>query len=201
MATKNIQLLLKENVENLGIVGDVVNVRLGYARNYLLPRDLAMAPSQDAIDALAEKRKAAEAELARLRGEREAMVEKLQGFELTLERSCNDQGVLYGAVTQQDIAKSLNENPEFQIRPRDVRIAQGIKRIDTYEVSIRPEADLEATIKVWVVADRTIEEDEREEMEFDNEGNLIERAPEPKKEDEPKEGEDADADKPAEANA
>lgn len=175
---RTVQLLLTENVDNLGIVGDVVNVRLGYARNFLLPRELATTPSEEMIASLAEKRKQAEAEMARLRAARKTMIEKLEGHELTLERSCNDQGILYGGVTQADIAEALKAEG-YDVRPRDVRLPGTIKRLDTYEVHIKFEADLEATIKLWVVSDRPMEEVEREEMEFDMEGNLIERPAEP----------------------
>jgi large subunit ribosomal protein L9 len=175
---RTVQLLLTENVDNLGIVGDVVNVRLGYARNFLLPRELATTPSDEMIAALAEKRKQAEQEMARLRAARKTMIEKLEGHELTLERSCNDQGVLYGGVTQADIAEAL-KGEGYDVRPRDVRIPGTIKRLDTYDVHIKFESDLEATIKLWVVSDRPIEEIEREEMDFDMEGNLIERKEKP----------------------
>lgn len=177
---RTVQLLLTENVDNLGIVGDVVNVRLGYARNFLLPRELATTPSDEMIAALAEKRKQAEQEMARLRAARKTMIEKLEGHELTLERSCNDQGILYGGVTQADIAEALR-GEGYEVRPRDVRLPGTIKRLDTYDVHIKFESDLEATIKLWVVSDRPIEEIERDEMEFDMEGNLIERPPQPEK--------------------
>ncbi|MFG0276240.1 MAG: 50S ribosomal protein L9 [Phycisphaerales bacterium] len=170
---KTLELLLTENVDNLGIVGDVVVVRSGYARNYLLPRGMATTPSEEMIQALATKRAEAEKELARVREMRKSMVERLDGFEVTLERSCNDQGLLYGSVTQKDIADALGEH-DFEVKSREVRLPHTIKRIDSYEVLIRFDADLEATIKLWVVADRELDlDEEREEMEFDNEGNLI----------------------------
>jgi large subunit ribosomal protein L9 len=170
---RSIKLLLTENVDNLGIVGDVVNVRIGYARNYLLPRDLATEPSEEILSQLAEKRAKAEKELAALRAQREALISKLEGLELTMTRACNDQGHLYGSVTQHDIAESLTDLG-FAVKAREVRLAQTIKRVDTYEVLVKFDTDLEATIKLWVVADRELDT-EREEMEFDNEGNLIEK--------------------------
>ncbi|MFZ4429929.1 MAG: 50S ribosomal protein L9, partial [Phycisphaerales bacterium] len=100
---KNLKLLLVENVENLGIVGDVVNVRTGYARNFLLPRSLATQPSDDKIKELAGKRAAAQKQLEAQRQTRVDLNGKLQGVELTLIRSCNDQGILYGAISQQDL--------------------------------------------------------------------------------------------------
>ena len=171
---KTLELLLTENVDNLGIVGDVVKVRQGYARNYLLPRQLATTPSEEMIKSLQAKRVEAEKMLAEERKVRATTVEKLAGHELHLTRSCNDQGVLYAGVTQQEIAAALNA-AGFGVRPRDVRLHEAIKRVDTYDVHIKFDTDLETHIKLWVLADRKLDqrEEEREEMEFDNEGNLI----------------------------
>jgi len=198
MATKNVQLLLVENVDNLGIVGDVVNVRLGYARNYLLPRGLATTPSEELLKDLADKRAEAEKQVAALRSERQAMIAKLEGVEITMERACNDQGILYGSVTQQDLADALT-HLGYPVKPREVRLPHTIKRVqnEAYEIRVKLDADLETEIKLYVAADRHIEEDEREEMEFDNEGNLIEKPKAPKGDAK----EPAEADKPAEPAA
>lgn len=171
---KSIKLLLTENVDNLGIVGDVVNVRIGYARNYLLPRDLATEPSDEILSQLAEKRAQAEKDLAALRAKREELIGKLEGLELTLTRACNDQGHLYGSVTQHDIAESLTELG-FPVQGREVRLAQTIKRVDSFDVLVKFDSDLEANVKLYVVADRALDDDREDEMEFDNEGNLIEK--------------------------
>lgn len=168
------RLLLTENVDNLGIVGDVVNVRLGYARNFLLPRGLATEPSAEMLAQLAEKRKQAELELAALRKQREERIKQIDGLEITLTRSCNDQGHLYGSVTQQDIAGALTELG-YPVLPREVRLAHTIKRVDTFDVMVKFDTDLEATVKLWVVADRQLDVEREDEMEFDNEGNLIEK--------------------------
>lgn len=152
----NIKLLLTENVEALGIVGDVVNVRTGYARNFLLPRNFATQPSEEKIKALASKRAEAEKMLAELRKKREELNKKLQGIEVHLIRSCNDQGILYGAITQQDVASALKELGH-DVKPRDVRINQVIKRIDAYDVHVKLDSDLDSIIKLWVVADRKLD--------------------------------------------
>lgn len=169
---RNVKLLLTENVDTLGIVGDIVNVRVGYARNYLLPFGYATEPSDELIAQLAEKRAQAEQMLAERRKQREEMISKLHGQELTLTRACNDQGQLYGSVTQQDIASALEELG-FSVAPREVRLPTTIKRIDTFDIHIKVDTDLEADIKLWVVADRELDLEESDEMEFDNEGELI----------------------------
>lgn len=187
---RNIKLMLTENVESLGIVGDVVNVRIGYARNFLLPRELATQPSEEAIKAVAAKRAEAEKQLAALRKEREGLVQRMDRAEVSITRSCNDLGHLYASVTQQEIAAALAAAGFAGVRPRDVRLTQNIKRIDHYDVHIKFESDLEATIKLHVLPDRKIEQEKREEMEFDNEGRLIEKKP--AKEGAKAEGEKAD---------
>lgn len=156
---KTVELLLVDSVDGLGIVGDVVNVRLGYARNFLLPRALATTPSEQLIKELAGRRADAQRVVAEQRASREAMVEKLEGVEVALERSCNDLGHLYGSVTQQDIAKALIEQG-FAVKARDVRLNQTIKRVGDYEIHVKPESDLEAVVKLHVKADRPLELDQ-----------------------------------------
>lgn len=173
---RNVELLLTESVENLGIVGDVVKVRLGYARNFLLPRQLATEPSEELIKSLQAKRIEAERQLAEQRNQRAATIEKLAGYELHIERSCNDQGILYAGVTQQEIASALNAAGFANVRPRDVRLNEAIKRVDTYTVHIKFETDLATDIKLWVLADRKLDTEEREEIEIDDEGEVVDKS-------------------------
>ena len=176
---KTIELLLTETVENLGIVGDVVKVRTGYARNFLLPRDYATTPSEGAHQrpaGQAGRGREAARRAARMRAD---TVQKLEGYELTIQRSCNDLGILYASVTQQEISSALTA-AGFGVRPRDVRLSGAIKRVDNYDVHIKYESDLETWIKLHIKADRLLAAEEKPDLDFDNEGNLIqkrERAP------------------------
>ena len=169
-STKRIELLLTKSVENLGLVGDIVKVRMGYARNYLVPMGLAEIPTQEKIDALAEERAVALEAYEQKRSEQTTTIEKLEGVVLTLTRSANDQGGLYGSVTQRDIADSLVDNG-FIVNTRAVRLHQAIRRIGEYPITIQFGSDLKADIEVQILPDRPLED--REEMEFDDEGNLI----------------------------
>lgn len=166
---KSVKLLLVENVDSLGIVGDVVTVRTGYARNFLLPRELATQPSEERINELAGKRAEAQKQIELLRQQRLGMSEKLKGVEITLVRSCNDQGILYGAITQQELSTALREQG-FHIQPRDVRITQAIKRVDNYDVHIKLDSDLDSQIKVHVKADRELPSDSKTPTEGEAEG-------------------------------
>ena len=151
-----VELLLTRNVENLGIVGDIVKVRAGYARNYLLPHALAEHPTEAKIEALKEARAKALAELAAQRALREETIGKLTGVSLKLTRSCNDQGVLYGSITQRDIADAL-VNAGYAVDMRAVRLAAPFRRIGSYTCLIQFDRDLKADITVDVSADRTLE--------------------------------------------
>ena len=173
-AKKNVELLLNETVENLGIVGDVVMVKPGFARNYLLPLEIAEVPTEEKIEALKEKRATAKAQLEALRAQRIDTTGKLEGISLKLTRSCNDQGVLYGSVTQRDISDALLEG-EMQVDERAVRLNQPIRHVGNYTVLIQFEKDLRSEITIEVLPDRTIEELD-DDMEFDDEGELIEKS-------------------------
>ena len=196
---KNVELLLTETVENLGIVGDVVSVKPGHARNYLLPLGIAEVPTPEKIEALQERRATAKAELEALRQQRVGTVEKLESVTLKLTRSCNDQGVLYGSVTQRDISDALAEG-ELDVEERAIRLNQPIRRVGSYSILIQFDRDLRIEIGIEVLPDRTLEELEEEEMEFDDEGELIEKPrrskARDKKEEEAPSSESSDGDAP-----
>jgi len=159
---KTIKLLLTESIEGLGIVGDVVTVKAGYARNYLLPRGFATEPSEGNIQRLAERRAQVEQEMRQKRLDQEGLIEKLQDYELTLERSSNEQGVLYGGVSQHDIAEMLR-GEGFAIEDRAVRVGEQISRLDSYSIPIQLATDLKTQIKLWVVSDKPMEQLQSEE--------------------------------------
>lgn len=154
---KQVELLLQENVDNLGIVGDVVKVRPGYARNYLLPRGLATTPTPGAIEALKERRRQVEAELRQQREAQQAMIERLEGHEVTLERAANEQGVLFGSVSQRDIADALRADG-FGVEDRFIRVGDPLKRLDSYMIPVVIDRDLKCEIKLWIVSDKPAEE-------------------------------------------
>lgn len=156
MAQKNVELLLLETIEHLGIVGDVVKVRPGYARNYLLPMLLAEKPSPEKIESLKEARAVALAKQAQMRADRETLITTLTDMKLVLVRSCNDQGQLYGAVTQRDIADELTAQGHA-VDMRAVRLANPIRRIGAWMCTIQFDRDLKAEIHVHVNPDRVLD--------------------------------------------
>ncbi len=159
---RTVQVLLTENMENLGIVGDVVNVRPGYARNYLVPMGVATLPTPGNMKAIEERRAEAERQRAARRADQESLVQKLSGYELTLSAAANEQGQLYGSVGQQDIAEAL-EAEGFKVTPRNIRIGEPIKHLDRYDIPVQFASDLKTEVKLWVVSDKPQESLETEE--------------------------------------
>ncbi|HIE39966.1 MAG TPA: 50S ribosomal protein L9 [Thiomicrorhabdus sp.] len=145
-------VILLEKVQNLGVLGDQVSVKSGYARNFLIPKGKAKPATKENIVAFAEIRaeleKAAAAELAVAQG----IYENLNGQVATLEATAGDEGKLFGSIGTQDIADAL-KTAGFEVERRDVRMPDGVLRhIGTYEIDIQLHTDVVASITVEVKA-------------------------------------------------
>ena len=148
----SVKLLLKESIKNVGRVGDIVEVSPGYARNYLIPHDLAVQPTPNNVKKVEERRKEIEKQERELREQQAAMIRRLEGVEVTLERRANEQGNLYGAVSATDISKALQAQG-FNIEPEDVNLPGKLDRIERYQVEIKFADGLRGEVKVWVAPD------------------------------------------------
>ncbi|HUT01649.1 MAG TPA: 50S ribosomal protein L9 [Phycisphaerae bacterium] len=144
------KMLLRKNVSGLGKIGDVVEVRPGYARNYLLPQGLAFQPLASNIRQVELEKKRYLEELARQRAEIEARAALVDGKEVTIAARANVEGHLYGSVGPAQIASALAEIGHF-IEPEDVALDEPIRRLDRYDVPLRFSEDVTATIQLWVV--------------------------------------------------
>ena len=153
------KLLLCKNVAALGIVGDVVEVNEGFARNYLLPRKLATEPSSTNVRLLADARRQAESEMARERAVLEGIAKRMEGVEVTIRARANEDGVLYGSVGRREISAALAEEGHH-VAVEQIQLHTPLRRLDNLEVELRFAADLRSTIKVWVVREKTDEEGE-----------------------------------------
>ncbi len=157
------KLLLFEDVESLGWLGDIVDVKDGYARNYLLPQGLAGVPTESSIEGLAEE-KARRAELRELKQkEKESVATAVEGAEVVLAAKTNELGHLFGSVTERDIADNLRQQG-FAIQDKMVRLAGGhIKELGTYDIALKVTAELLANIRVVVVSqDETVDATEED---------------------------------------
>ena len=147
-----VKLLLKQSVKHVGRVGDVVEVAAGYARNYLIPQQLAVEPTPGNVKKVEAIRQEIERQERERRAEQERLIKQLEGVEVTLERKANEQGHLFGSVTATDIAKAL-QAMGFNIHPDDINLPGRLDHIDTYQVKVRFAEDLTASVKVWVAPD------------------------------------------------
>ena len=145
-----IELLLKSNVEHLGRIGDVVKVRPGYARNYLLPFGYAVPVSKANLAEIEKARAAAlAAEEARV-GTLKEQATRLAETSVTIEGRANDDGHLFGSVTAQQIADALREK-EFDVDPKSIKLEHPLKEIGVFDITVVLHAEVEAVVKVWVV--------------------------------------------------
>ena len=148
----NIKLLLKESIKNVGRVGDIVEVSPGYARNYLLPKDLAVQPTPNNVKKVEARRQEIERQERERREQKARIVEQLKTVEVHLERRTNEQGHLFGSVTATDIAKQL-QTQGFNIVAEDINLPGRLDRVSDYVIKIRFAEDLATDLKVWVHAD------------------------------------------------
>ena len=148
----SVKLLLKESIKNVGRVGDIVEVSPDYARNYLLPQDLAVEPTPNNVKKIEARRKEIEKQERERREQQAAMIARLEGVEVTLERRANEQGNLFGSVTATDIAKALQAQG-FNIEAGDINLPGKLDQINNYTVQVKFADDLAGDIKVWVAPD------------------------------------------------
>ena len=161
------EVILKEDVPNLGLRGDVVKVAEGYGRNYLLPRKMAMQATA-ANKAVIEQMKAAAARRsASEKAQAEEQAAKLNPVELSFTRKSGEAGHLFGSVTSADIASEL-ANQGFDVDRRKIQLSDPIKTVGDLVVGIRLHREVTAHIKVKVIAEAT-EEETAEEAKADAE--------------------------------
>ena len=144
------KLLLHADIEKLGYFGDVVEVNEGYARNYLLPQRIGVRPTEQNVKAI-ESERAARVEERRLA--REALVkvaEKVNGAEITIEALANEQGHLFGSVSEADIAKTLCLKGH-DVQSKQVVITHPVRELGETEIKIHFTEDVDVTIKLNVV--------------------------------------------------
>jgi large subunit ribosomal protein L9 len=152
MKSNTKKILLNETVRHVGKVGDVVEVSAGYARNFLIPQGLAVEPTQGNLKRVEARRAEIERVEKERRAQQEAIIGKLQGIEITLERRANEQGHLFGSVSATDIANELVAQG-YQIEPGDVDLQGRLDHIDRYTVRVQFADDLATEIKVYVAPD------------------------------------------------
>lgn len=154
------KLLLKRDIPRLGIVGDVVNVSAGFARNYLLPQDLATQPTAANMKALAEARRQAEDRRRRLNEQLQATANAIADVEITIEAAANEEGVLYGSVGPREVASALRDMGH-DVNAAHVHLREPIKHLDNVVVPVVLADSIQTQVKVWVVRSKAALDEEK----------------------------------------
>ena len=147
------EVILREHVDNLGRRGEVVNVADGYARNYLLPRKLALLVNEGSKRQVERERKLAEAREAEEKGQAEAFAARLAALDIEIARRVGENDVMYGSVTSADVAHALHAKG-FDIDKKKVVLAEPLKALGEFAVPVKIHRDVPASVKVRIVAEQ-----------------------------------------------
>lgn len=143
-------IILRQAVENLGHPGDVVAVKNGYARNYLLPRGFAFEATPGNLKRIAAERSRLEAAENERRESASELAKRLEEVQLTFSARVGEEGKLFGSVTSADIAEQL-ATQGFDIEKRLIDLHDPIKALGVYRVPVKLHADVKPEIRVWVI--------------------------------------------------
>ncbi len=146
------KVLLREDVDDLGARGEIVRVRAGYARNYLLPRNLAVEASTGNVKGIEAERAALLKKEAKERATAEAQSEQMGKLDLEFKRKAGEQGALYGSVTSMDVAEALKERG-YEIDRHRIHLREPLKRLGEYTVPIRLHREVTIDLKVRVASE------------------------------------------------
>jgi large subunit ribosomal protein L9 len=146
-------IILREHIDNLGRRGDVVKVAAGYARNYLLPRKLALAVTEANKKQIERERKAGEIKDAAERNEADAYAQRLEALEIEIARRIGENNVMYGSVTSADIATALAAKG-FTVDKRKIQLPDPIKALGDVQVPVKVHRDVTAQVRVKVVPEQ-----------------------------------------------
>lgn len=144
------QVILKEDLDNLGKSGEVVNVRSGYGRNYLLPRGLAVLATAGDIARVEHEKKVIAARTAKLAKEAQAEADRLSQVSVSIARAVGEEDKLFGSVTSRDIAEALHQQG-VTVDSKKIQLDEPIRALGMTEVPVKLGRGVQAKIKVWVV--------------------------------------------------
>jgi large subunit ribosomal protein L9 len=148
---EKIQVILKEDVPHLGRSGELVSVKPGYGRNYLVPQGLAVIATKKNVARMEHEKKVIELRSAKMRKDAEGIAQRLSGITLQFERQVGEGDKLFGSVTSRDIEEGLAAQG-VTVDRKKIHLADAIKAIGQFTVEIKLARDVTAPVKVWVVA-------------------------------------------------
>lgn len=143
-------VILIENVSNLGAVGDLVQVKDGYARNYLLPKKLAILATPKNVKQFEHQKRVVAARMARMKADATGVKERIEALSCKIARQVGEEEKLFGSVTTRDIADAMSD-AGVEIDRRAIQLDAPIKTTGNFEVVVKLHHDVVATLKLWVV--------------------------------------------------
>ena len=144
------QVILRDRLENLGNAGDVVQVKAGYARNYLIPKGLAYEATQGNVKRMERERAQVTKRAEETLGQARQQATRLEGVSVTFNARAGEEGKLFGSITSGDIAEKLAEQG-IEIDRKQIQLDEPIKALGVHSVPVRLHADVRPEIKVWVI--------------------------------------------------
>ncbi|MEO5894300.1 MAG: 50S ribosomal protein L9 [Vicinamibacterales bacterium] len=147
------EVILREHVDNLGSRGDVVKVAAGYARNYLLPRKLALAVTEANKRQIERERKLAEVRDAEEKSGALALAQRVEAMDIEIARRVGENDTMYGSVTSADIAAALAAKG-FDVDKRKIQLGDAIKSVGEHTVAVKVHREVTAQVKVKVVPEK-----------------------------------------------
>jgi large subunit ribosomal protein L9 len=148
-----VKIVLREDVDNLGTKGDLVDVADGYARNYLVPRGLAMKATRGGIAQAEAMRRNRSARDARDRGEAQDLADRLTAGKVVVTARAGEGGKLFGSITTADIAEAIAKQSGAEIDRRSIQLAEPLKELGEVDVPVKLHAEVTASVQVEVVAE------------------------------------------------
>lgn len=148
------EIILKEDVENLGRALDLVKVKTGYAHNYLFPRGLAVLATVTARKMIAAERAKAEERFRAEKAQIQVLADKMKDVSLTIAAKVHEGEKLYGSIQSSDISAKLKE-AGYDVDKRHIMLAEPIKQLGMYTLKIQLHKDVETKIKLWVISDES----------------------------------------------
>jgi len=145
------EVILLKGMENLGKVGDIVSVKDGYARNYLIPNGIALPATESNVKRVKNELKALQKKMEKQLERYKELAEKLSQLRVTIEHEAGEEGKLFGSVTTSQIEKALHNAGFEDVEKKQIVLEKPIRETGTYEVKIHLFKDIEATVTVDVV--------------------------------------------------
>lgn len=144
------KVILTENVKSLGQIGDIVEVKRGHARNYLMPEKLAVEANPRNVKAIDHQRRLLSQKMSKQLSDSKKFAEELDTVSLTLSKKAGEQNKLFGSVTDMDIEKALNEKG-YPVTRKMIQLDEPIKTLGVYNINLKIHPETDTKIKLWII--------------------------------------------------